>query len=661
MPPLPPGFKLDGQPEGNPIHGWAGRVGANLREMVTGEQRRTEDLPDLFSGESGIENKMDVARARAYGDEADVIRELQEQGIPTEMDDKGNAIVTLPNGERRYVDRPGLTGSDVAGALAKAGPYVAAGMAARKLPFTSKLPGRAAVTGGVEGVTDYAIQKVAGRENVDLPQVGTAAAMGGAFELAAPLVLRTWRAIKSAYSGKKPLVEAGRKLADDLGLEDVTDEMAVKLARDADQLDAGVSPEKLAGEGEFGFRYTRGQKTGDFDQLSLEERLRNTPGAPGRILRQNEQQNAQVMGEVLDDMQARMGSGTANTADDAAEVVRQGVMRRHGEAKAATDAAYDAARAENAMVDADALRQLPKVLGTGEDMSKVRFTPKQFPQSSGALEYIQQQIKRLDDAPGGKVTGIRMDAVENIRRDLGDYVANADRPADRRIATQIKKRFDDFIDSVVDTDAWRGARAAKTLEAQQFTPKNAQDIGRKTAQALTNGELSSREVVAHLYNDSGVPKKGATRIARHLRQVLGRESEGFQAMKEMVFLRQVQNPQTGELLGPRAIVSNIRRLVQGRESGLAKELLTNKEIAELGRFSNALEGTLPKGDFARSSGTTERALRTLSNQFPVLRSMVGWNDALQAHTALRAVPVTPQVPSYLSGASVALGHQTIDR
>jgi hypothetical protein len=69
----------------------------------------------------------------------------------------------------------------------------------------------------------------------------------------------------------------------------------------------------------------------------------------------------------------------------------------------------------------------------------------------------------------------------------------------------------------------------------------------------------------------------------------------------------------GTLKGWQGISTALKQMASGKGESLFKELYTANELSRLGRFANALDEIIPKGDFARSSGTAERITRYMDD------------------------------------------------
>src|SRR5262249_31528521 len=87
--------------------------------------------------------------------------------------------------------------------------------------------------------------------------------------------------------------------------------------------------------------------------------------------------------------------------------------------------------------------------------------------------------------------------------------------------------------------------------------------------------------------------------------------EAWDQFRSAVLLKMGQD-KTGAPVGLQQLQSNIRQTITNRPT-LANELYSPEERNALGNLSNAIDYVIPSGDFAKSSGTTERALRYVTS------------------------------------------------
>ena len=91
--------------------------------------------------------------------------------------------------------------------------------------------------------------------------------------------------------------------------QNVPDQEVMKMA---DEVVAGASPQSVAGQSQ-GFQYTRGQKTGDFGQLSKEEMLRSSQGQAGQMMRNVDTANNANLDTILANIRNKYMPDSAGT------------------------------------------------------------------------------------------------------------------------------------------------------------------------------------------------------------------------------------------------------------------------------------------------------------------------------------------------------------
>lgn len=148
---------------------FGGRLGYSASQVI----------PSLFKGDAGV-------RQRAV--EA-------VPGSKVETDASGAEIVVTPQGERFYVNKPGLDFDDVL----RFGGQVASFLPAGRLVRGATIPARAAQAGAGAAATDVVGQAASG-QGVDATQTATTGLLGAAGQGAADLLVRGGKAAAAAVT-----------------------------------------------------------------------------------------------------------------------------------------------------------------------------------------------------------------------------------------------------------------------------------------------------------------------------------------------------------------------------------------------------------------------------------------------------------------------------
>ena len=629
------------------------------------------ELPNVTG--AGMGNSMGVAAASMLGNDdyyANAI--LKKYPDHTIGDDgNGNKIIIDPTGKpKAYVNQPGLDTEDVTRFGAKAAAFVPAAMGAGA---AAGLGLAARVGAGALGsaVTDAGMQKLSGREEVDRGQVAVTGVIGGAAEAIAPVLGKIGKYLKTKYTERQwtklSTTEQRRAIARQLTADGFRPSDLRGMSRETlndfgvARIRAGqtVSPEATIAEQEFGYRLTRGQMMPDdtvvegankFQQLSREETLRSTPS--GERFRRIVEKNTNQTDDNLQSMAERMvGRNTSDSPMESAQRVQEGILDAERALKSKVDDAYGAARSYNANIADEAILAIPDRVTTALRDSATILDDALTP---GAVRVM----KDLSDNPE---TSIRMLDIQRQR--INNMFSDTMDRRDKRALKIIKDAFDDAIGDAIDNQMFTGdpqaldaLKKARGLYADYAKKFRSNDQAGKIVQKIIDRDAAPEEIANLMIGVNGMSKAGSARIAKRYGEIVGRDSEAFNSLREMAFLTITRKP-TNETKGAQALVSTIKKALEGQGSSLMKELYTEAELSTLKRFSQALEATIPTGDFARSSGTAERMLRFYQSggfrnlpfvdSFKGIMENYGVNKALMPPSAAgRPISVLPAAGAY---------------
>lgn len=547
-----------------------------------------EELPNV--NEAGM-GSLRSGIASMLGSDEDYSNALATQGYAISQDANGNTIATDPEtGERAYVNQPGLDAEDVVRGAGKVGAYLPTAL------LTGPIKGllrRTAATAAGAGGTDVAMQTAAsaagGDVSIDPGQTLTVAGAGAVGELGGAALARMYQAYKA-----RGAVEDIRKAAYEMGL-DLSDEQAQSVAREF--VRGGGSMDDAMRANEFGIRRTQGMRTGDHGQLSREETLRQL--SSGGPLRQLDQANREAI-----ENQITRYLGQDSVEDSAQRAGESLAMQARGLRRQVKDA-YDNVGVAN--FDASAMESLPQIMRRGLRDADFFVDPNITPVTHSALKMVTDDIAQ---AQARGVTSFNVKAVDQMRKKIGRLYGAAQNQTDRAALSILQRSYDDWVDDSVmsaiksgDDEAIEALKNARSLRAEYG--RKFQDP--KELAKIVDGfqEMSPREIANTLGGmDTLFGKASATRIVKQYKKA----GADIQPLREAFFRRAVTGT-NGEILGNQALRTNLRRMASGDRASLYRELFTPQELDSLGRLSNVIDDILPKGDFARSSGTSERGLR----------------------------------------------------
>lgn len=193
---------------------------ATIRDFVTGESRTTsaiEEVPEIGMAPELNEFSLSSLKASAGllftgdTDKATQIIKNQIPGAEFRQDEKGNMIVDLPSGAYA-LNKPGLSGQDIARGIFQFAAFTPAGRAAT-LPTGAA--GRVGAVGLASGATEAGLQAGAvgvGSEDITGEDIALSAALGTGGQLLGELVSAGTRAGRGGIGAREQqIIEAGER------------------------------------------------------------------------------------------------------------------------------------------------------------------------------------------------------------------------------------------------------------------------------------------------------------------------------------------------------------------------------------------------------------------------------------------------------------------
>lgn len=627
-----------------------------------------ETLPSVYGSAFTAQNEkagtsaFGPAMAALFGDDQDVAKALQRDHPDARMtqDENGNPVMEMPDGQRFYVNQPGLDLADAGRFAGKVMQFIPAGRVA-SLPLT--LGGRMVAGAAASGATDLAGQMIAGRKphEIDLTQTGATTALGAGAELIMPAVNAAGRAIRGAFTNPAQELQAGRSLAQQLGLTDVSDDAARALLRRQSDIAAGADPRAIVAEAEFGYRLTRGQLTGDESLLRREELLRATnPNGPlGLLEKANAEATRQNVGRFRE-MAAR-GATPETYEQDAAQRLREALTSTRDSADEAVKAAYSKVPSKTAYAGIDDVGDLPARLNEALRQGDVALTEGLTPNTLTAKRVLDQAVAAAEGAP------LRMDRLMDLRRIVGRLGADAKREDSRAYAV-LMKEFDGWFDQSLTRslmeggdDAVRPFREA-TASARDYFRKfdDSKSESGKAIIKMLSEEATPEQVANVLLNAQGINKPGAAAIAKRYIDTVGKDSDGVTALREIIAMRLFEK--AGDTKSNTAILSALKDATEGRGRSLMTTVFNRTELTMLQRFASTLDDFLvPKGMLAKSSGTAERLASFVApfGNLPFASTIKAIARNLEERAAMQ--PLLPARSNLLPAAAAASGASARER
>lgn len=610
--------------EGKPWHSFA--TGAGRTEF--------EDAPELeFKSEHPLFSKgalEDTAKALrltlGYAVSTDP-KQVQDialktlEGSKAKTDKFGNEMIVF-RGEDYYINKPGVSGVDIFQLLAQAAQYApATKFASAGKTIISRIRRAFIGASGTSVAGDVASEALGSDQGIDPVKAGVVGAAGGLLEGLSPLAVKAWRGILRKNSlfdeASGTLTEKGVKAAEEAGLDPTT--MTQKMSRQfADEARDAVDPRHAAGRvqgDEFDIPYTKGQTTGDLEQIAREEATRN--GAfgerAGGIVREFDEIQQTRMQGGRDQIQSAIAGGERQIARpaQAGEAIAEGVKTKAERLKAQIDTAYEATREVDARLDAESLKGVTR---------RVASVVKDFdldkdlnPRALRAIQNIASLEKRVaNQNKSGRITAVAFRDIERQRRRIGKLIDGA-QGSDRAALTRIKGELDNWIDDAFDNALYSGdesalrlmkeARSLRAKYGEMFEPRNPQDVAGKVLKKIVSDEnMTPENVINNVIGRNGLGQNEASvAILRKIKTVVGEDSPDWLAMKEAAWLRLAKDIGTDQF-SPSKFRTGINKVMETNRS-IIDELFTPDEVAMMHRFRDDVMRTVTP-DNARNPSKT---------------------------------------------------------
>lgn len=591
-------------------------------------------------------------------------------------DERAQPTVVLPGGEVYRTNDPGIDASDIANFAGNALAFaVPAGWAAKVGQARNLgLAGRTALQGAAAGSTDAALQAAVSGGDVD-PVRATAAGLGGAGGevIGTGIAHLARRGVDTFNQLTGRNLTRAREVLREEGVEQ-TPQAVQAMASRVPELRAGANRNALVGAERFGFQYTQGQRATDprqqFELLSREELLRQSP-AGGQVLRDAQARNVEQLENALTGMTSRLGGGQQPTPAGLADGAATRLRGQADELDQRISDAYQAAgQGSRTAVSVDAVAGLPRMLRTA--VADFAPNPDTTPVAARTLSQIETAtaaLLRREEGEAG-VAGVTLKALETQRRILNNNINAATNNADRAAMVKIKREFDSWMDEAVDTalisgdpgalQAMKDARALRAEFGRRFEGSSESD---RFIAGLLDGSRTPEELVNIALGASQVSKAGGARFIERLRAAADGDPGVVGNLRAAHFLRLTRG-NNGEPLAMGQIVRNIRQTEYSNAS-IVKALYEPAEWTEIRRLASALEPLVAKGDFARTSGTSERMARMLFQRMggglPIVGDMVrGLGEGMNVIQAQRALREPLRLPARSGRAAPAAGAALVD-
>ena len=689
----------------------ASEFGTSVSDLVTGDNRIEGSDKELgefsiietFTQDRSIpaESRQAIINGFAFTSDPEAKADILAENLPgavIERDKFNNPIVIFrgADGEekRKFVNTPGLSGRDIGDAVGSVAAFLPASKAAglAKSILGRVLTGAAAGTATSLGL-DAAAEQFGSNQGVDLGRAGLTGLATGAAETINPLVARITRLVRGRPNltatnrdGVESLSRAGREFVKKQGLN--PDDITAELARQADNAAQGATqaPQgSLAQQQsrEFGIDLTRGQATGNVQQLQFEDAARqgSRTVSAQNTLQDFANQQAKQIDDSVQLVQQRLLSDRANVIArdlDAANVVDQGVKRQAQILDDAVSEAYKPFNKGQAQLNVSSLSNLRKSIFDGLKQSRAIIDPDIHPMASKSLAAFRKLQKRFQNAPE---QGIDVQRLEVFRQKLNTFIGSAKNRQDKMYSVVFKRQFDRWYDDAVDSALFSGDRNAvaavkkgrslRRIQGELFEARSAQDRAGKVIDKIVTQDLTPEQTANYIIGKGKLGQiDDSVHIVRRLKRIF-KDSPGqeMDAIRQMAFLRLVRDARAprGQIQAG-ALGNQISRFLD-RSPTLANELYSAEQRKTLRSYASVLRRASPESFNPSKSGfTIAREARaaidglltalgftTGTPALAILGKLPGIGDASKARLATQQVrgvlPRTVSLPA-ASGAAV---------
>ena len=635
-----------------------GSVYDNFKNFVTGNDRETaatQNLPSLadvgvtaFIGEdastgSGLNAAAAMLTSTNPVERIRILSELSGGTLQVRPDEAGNMILSNPaTGYEVIENMPGLSKLD----LMQIGAMAAAFSPGLKMVQGGKTLIRQAgrmmgQSGAVQ--TGLELQQATAGGEVNPLDIVLAAGTGGISQVllggAAKIIpfLREQGIMVNANAITAEVREQFTALLQKVGIadNDINDELIRRTIQASDG-NANVTPTEavgIAGETEFGVPLTTGERSLKDRQLRMESDARD--GNMGEAAEQGivdfgqeQQKQGAVAAQAIRDQVAPDIEGP-----QAAAVVREGVVTAE---KVERDI-YNAAMEE---VEDMALKPagFRKVMSAITRIGRMPQVDEKMPITASLLSNAKEYLKvasRMEKA-GVNIKPTDIKRLEIMRQRILDAERTANvvgtPPKEAEQVFQIRQAFDNALDDAItqtlffgDSTAIAALKDARKLfsnYASKFYKNPQRSKSGKVADNDEAGVLiekivsldpSDEQIINGVFSASGINKASGAAIIERFASILGRESDGFNAIRRAGLDRLFKFNTVsgvGDVLNPTKSLTAFDNAME-KSGSLMRSLYSKEELETVKRYLNHMARTVaaPKKSRANPAGTAGKLAR----------------------------------------------------
>ncbi len=519
----------------------------------------------------------------------------------------GNPTIKF-EGKTYYINAPGVSEADAFTLLGQLGAFAPAAKVGSAPRTVFK---RILATGFLSSATSITLDAAGNiqgsKQGVDLTSAALIGVLGGALQGIAPAAKGIWRTIfkKPRFfdeaTGK--LTEQGAAVARKAGLDPVDMDRRLAAAFAEEVIDEPIPALAVtrAQEKATGIPFTRGQQeaaAGDATQAALEEGFRSgrRGAGPETALRDIDQRAAAASREALDES---IGGRTMPTAQERGAAITTEVRAAEKAKRGRVDTAFEVAAPVTAAarITRDTFSGLMRDVKQG--VKDLGLDPRSHPQTIQTLQGLGRLFKKAKKADILNITEVSLQRIERERRILGRKIRGMKSSEDRHALIEVRDALDGFLEKSFDDVLFSGdANALKTLKTARresfefhslFSRKRGKvsdDVGAMVEKILFK-DATPEQTIGFIFGAAQLGKnKAAAKAVERLREILGKTSEGWTAVRESAWDR-ITLTATGETKKPAIFVKDFDELMRNNKS-LVDALFEPEEVVIMRGVRNAI-------------------------------------------------------------------------
>lgn len=547
----------------------------------------------------------------------------------------GNYVPYITYKDKNYaITKQGLTGEDVAEFLTPSiADIVSTGgvMGALKVgsqvlppPLRALAQGalatpvrRATVAGTTAGATDLSMQNLAqilgGEKDTSYLQAGATSLFGGFGQNIGENLAKKFGKKQSILDNQGRLKPEVEQYFIDQGLN--TSRWTPDILMELDKLrqqagrsffdDAVLSTSVAKAESKTsGIPTTKGQQTGDVNQLAREYRMR--AGASGdkaaTTMREFDLAQAQAIKEAQERLQAQTGRTTQptfTTRQEQGSALAEDLRKTASTKLKEVDKAYEEMKDVPFSVMPDDFNGLAQYATDFALAGDRILDPKLYPEMMANIKYLRELTKEFGE------DSFSLGKTEQVRRVLSRTANSASNDERKAAALTSIKAFDTWLDDLVEQGKFLGdetavtklkdARAKRTEYGQLFEPSQrlgGDTAGRSIEQIIKNDDVTSPEIVNKIFGNADVGgNQNAYRTIDRLVKAYGADSPEVNRVREAVFY-QIINGSAGDPANPLKVVQRIDKATK-EGSEILNLVFNGEDLGKLFDLRTQLSRVLP--------------------------------------------------------------------